>query len=165
LIRHAGLVALRLGERWRGALIEGASGSGKSDLILRAVEGGFRLVADDRTVVWSSGGMVFGRAPDPLGGLIEVRGQGVLLAPSIGMAEILLVIRCVTDASLIERMPQPASETLAGTRVALRLLDAREPSAPAKMRSAMQHLGAAAQQAYLASLRRGGDRTGTGETH
>jgi serine kinase of HPr protein (carbohydrate metabolism regulator) len=165
LIRHGSLVALRLGGCWRGALIVGPSGVGKSDLVLRAAESGFRLVADDRTVVWSSGGLVFGRAPEPLSGLIEVRGQGVVSAPTIGMAEILLLIGCVTDASLIERMPQPATEILAGTPVPLLLLDAREPSAPAKMRSAMQHLGATEQQAYLATFRGGGDRTGTGETH
>ena len=49
---------------WRGALIEGPSGAGKSDLALRALDAGFRLVADDRVVVWTSGGRLFGRAPD-----------------------------------------------------------------------------------------------------
>ena len=62
-------------------LIEGPSGSGKSDLALRAIEIGFRLVADDRTLVWASGGALYGRAPAPLGGLIEVRGVGVLAGP------------------------------------------------------------------------------------
>jgi serine kinase of HPr protein (carbohydrate metabolism regulator) len=71
MIRHAGLVALRLDGLWRGALIEGPSGGGKSDLALRAIEAGFRLVADDRVVVWTSGGALFGRAPDPIRELIE----------------------------------------------------------------------------------------------
>ncbi len=48
MILHAGLVALRLEGVWRGALIAGPSGVGKSDLALRAIEAGFRLVADDR---------------------------------------------------------------------------------------------------------------------
>ena len=34
MIRHAGLVARRAGGVWRGVLIEGPSGSGKSDLAL-----------------------------------------------------------------------------------------------------------------------------------
>jgi serine kinase of HPr protein (carbohydrate metabolism regulator) len=51
MILHAGLVALRLAGFWRGALICGPSGAGKSDLALKALDAGFRLVADDR-VVW-----------------------------------------------------------------------------------------------------------------
>jgi serine kinase of HPr protein (carbohydrate metabolism regulator) len=51
MIRHAGLVATRLGGRWRGALIEGPSGTGKSDLANRMIATGFRLVADDREYI------------------------------------------------------------------------------------------------------------------
>ena len=51
MIVHAGLVALRHGGLWRGALITGPSGSGKSDLALRCLEHGFRLVADDRVLL------------------------------------------------------------------------------------------------------------------
>ena len=46
---HAGLIALYDAGGWKGVLIEGASGSGKSDLALRCLGRGFRLVADDRT--------------------------------------------------------------------------------------------------------------------
>jgi len=42
LILHAGLIALRAGGAWRGALIIGASGTGKSDLMLRAIDYGAR---------------------------------------------------------------------------------------------------------------------------
>ena len=83
MIRHAGLVALRLGGSWQGVLIEGPSGSGKSDLALRAIEAGFRLVADDRVLVWTSEGRNYGRAPDALAGLLESRGAGVLPAAAI----------------------------------------------------------------------------------
>ena len=139
---HAGLIATRVGGVWRGALIEGASGAGKSDLALRALEAGFRLVADDRTRVWASGGVLYGRAPPPLAGLIEARGHGITPEPAIGLAEIVRLVRCVEDAAAIARMPDPASETLAGVSVPLSYLDAREPSAPAKLRRAMQYLGA-----------------------
>jgi len=142
MILHAGLVALRLGGVWRGALIVGPSGVGKSDLALRALEAGFRLVADDRTRVWASGGVLYGRAPPPLAGLIEARGHGITPEPAIGLAEIVRLVRCVEDAAAIARMPDPASETLAGVSVPLSYLDAREPSAPAKLRRAMQYLGA-----------------------
>jgi serine kinase of HPr protein (carbohydrate metabolism regulator) len=139
LILHAGLVALRLGGRWRGALILGPSGAGKSDLALRAIDAGFRLVADDRVTVWTSGGALWGRAPDPLGGLIEARGHGVLAEPSLAFAEVVLAVRCAGGD--IERMPEPEIETIAGTAIPLTRLDPREASAPAKLRRALTHLG------------------------
>jgi serine kinase of HPr protein (carbohydrate metabolism regulator) len=140
-VLHGGLVALRLGGRWRGALILGPSGAGKSDLALRALDAGFRLVADDRVSVWTSGGALYGRAPDPLSGLIEARGTGVVAAASVGFAEIVLAVRCVGTGEAIERMPEPETETIAGTAVPLMWIDAREPSAPAKLRRALLHLG------------------------
>ena len=66
---HAGLIALYGGGLWRGVLIEGRSGSGKSDLALRCLSLGFRLVADDRTRLWVSEGRLFGAAPEPIAGL------------------------------------------------------------------------------------------------
>lgn len=164
MILHAGLVALRLGGLWRGALIEGPSGAGKSDLALRALDAGFRLVADDRTLVWTSGGALFGRAPDPLVGLVEARGQGVLTEPALPFAEIVLWVVAAAPEE-IERAPEPETAMLAGAPVPRLRLDVREPSAPAKLRRAMQHLGAAQQQAYQASSRGGGGRTGTGDSY
>ena len=38
MIVHAGLIAMRLRGRWRGALIEGPAGAGKSDLALRCLQ-------------------------------------------------------------------------------------------------------------------------------
>jgi serine kinase of HPr protein (carbohydrate metabolism regulator) len=165
LIRHAGLVALRLDGRWVGALIEGPSGSGKSDLALRALDAGFRLVADDRTLVWTSAGAVYGRAPDPLTGLIEARGIGILSAPPIWIAQIQLVISCVGADAEIERLPDPSTHTLSGIPVQSLRLRASEASAPAKIRRAMEHLGRGPQQAYLATSFGGtDDRAGTGDT-
>ena len=138
---HGGLVALRLGGAWRGALILGPSGAGKSDLALRALEAGFRLVADDRVSVWTSGGALYGRAPDPLRGLIEARGTGVVAASALGLAQIVLAARCVEAGETIERLPEPQIETIAGTAVPVLRIDPREASAPAKLRRALLHLG------------------------
>jgi serine kinase of HPr protein (carbohydrate metabolism regulator) len=164
MILHAGLVALRLGGLWRGALILGASGAGKSDLALRAIDAGLRLVADDRVVAWTSGGRLYGRAPDPLGCLIEARGQGVGPEPAVAFAEIALAVRCVAEGEPVERMPEPEVETVAGMDVPLTRLDPREASAPAKLRRALSSLGGGPQQAYLGALRGGGGRAGTGDT-
>ena len=143
MIRHAGLVALRLGGDWRGVLIEGPSGSGKSDLALRALGEGFRLVADDRVVVWTSGGSLWGRAPDPLGGLLETRGVGVLPQGAIPFCRIHLVIHCEASPDAVERYPTGETLDLAGHALPLRPLWPFDPAAAAKLRCSIEHLGAA----------------------
>jgi len=165
LIRHAGLVALRLDGRWIGALLEGASGAGKSDLALRCLDAGFRLVADDRTLVWASGGALYGRAPDVLSGLIEARGVGIIADSPVWLAKIVLLAACVPDGKAIERLPDPICETIAGIALPRLELHALEASAPAKIGRAMQHLGVAGQQAYQARSLGGRGRAGTGDTH
>jgi len=141
MIVHAGLVALRLGGYWRGVLIEGPSGGGKSDLALKAIEAGFRLVADDRVVVWRSGEALFGRAPPPLAGLIEARGYGVVHEPAIALAQVVLAARCVEPGQPIERLPDPDARIIADIAVPSFRIDPFEASAPAKLRRALQHLG------------------------
>ena len=141
MIRHAGLIALRLGGRWRGALIEGASGVGKSDLALRALGSGLRLVADDYTAVFASGGRLYGKAPDSLAGLIEVRGLGVVQAPAIAFAQVALIVRCIDAPGAVERLPEPRFETLCDVTVPVFDLWPLEPAAPVKIRRMLEHLG------------------------
>ena len=127
-ILHATLVARRTAGRWRGALIRGPSGAGKSTLALRCLDAGFRLVADDRVVVFASGGRAFGKPPRPLEGLIEVRSVGVVAAPgSIGLGEIALVVDLVEET---DRTPDPDVDRIAGIslpRLRLPLADADLP--------------------------------------
>jgi serine kinase of HPr protein (carbohydrate metabolism regulator) len=142
MIRHAGLVAARVDGRWRGALIEGESGRGKSDLALRALDHGFRLVADDRTNVFVSGGRLFGATPKTLAGLIEARGVGILTLTTLPIAEILLRVRCVTAPDEVERLPDPVSGSLLGVDIPTLNLWPFEASAPHKLILALGHLGA-----------------------
>lgn len=123
---------------WRGVLIEGASGAGKSDLALRALACGFRLVADDRTLLWTSGGRLFGRAPDPLHGLLEVRGVGVVAEPALGFCEVALIAR----EGAPERLPEPRWESLLGVEIPVVGLRFFEPSAPAKLGRALANFDA-----------------------
>jgi serine kinase of HPr protein (carbohydrate metabolism regulator) len=138
VIRHAGLVAARVGGVWLGALIEGPSGAGKSDLALRSLEAGLRLVADDRTVVWASQGRLFGRAPDTLHGLLEVRGVGVLGEPALGFCEIGLIVR----PGVPERLPDFACESILGVELPLLEFAYLEASAPAKLGRALANFDA-----------------------
>ena len=139
MIRHAGLIARRMAGVWRGVMIEGPSGSGKSDLAFRALSEGFRLVADDRVVVWASEGRLYGRAPDTLRGLIELRGLDVVAVEPLPLCEIGLVVRLGTP----ERIPDLATETILGIAVPLLAVNPFEASAPAKLGRAMQAFDAA----------------------
>jgi serine kinase of HPr protein (carbohydrate metabolism regulator) len=146
MILHAGLIAVRRNGYWRGALIQGPSGSGKSDLMLRGIDRGASLVADDRVLVWASGGRLYGRAPDPLKGLIEARGIDVLPMPTVDFTEIFLSVHCVPLGADVERIQGEACETLAGLEIPMLRLRALEPSAPAKLAHAMRVLAREARR-------------------
>ena len=151
MILHAGLIAMQRGGHWRGVLIEGPSGSGKSDLALRAIEQDFRLVADDRVAIWACEGALYGRAPESMAGMVEVRGVGICREPALAFCRIALVVRCEQH----ERMPEPAFTDYVGLSIPTISLAPLESSAPAKLGRALQHLGAWAEGAYLDALAAG----------
>ena len=90
----------------QGVLLLGPSGSGKSDLLLRLLDHGFALVADDRVEL--SGGMA--SVPEALAGLLEVRGLGLVRLPHLPSARIALAVEMGTG----ERLPEPATHALSG---------------------------------------------------
>ena len=145
---HAGLLALWSGGRWRGVLVQGPSGSGKSDLALRALDLGFRLVSDDRTLVWSSDGAAFGRAPETLAGLLEVRGVGVLRVPALAFCRIDLAVLSGTP----ERLPDLEVVVLAGAPVRRLALQLTDTAAPHRIREALCRLGAGPEESYQGGL-------------
>ncbi|HEY7852026.1 MAG TPA: HPr kinase/phosphorylase, partial [Caulobacteraceae bacterium] len=145
MIVHAGLIARRVGERWRGVLIEGRSGAGKSDLALRALDRGFCLVADDRVLLFASGGRLYGRAPDALTGLVEARGVGVIRRTCLAFAAVALRAQCVTAPHAVERLPEDQHSELLGVTLPTLAIWPFEASAPAKLAAALEHLGAGAQ--------------------
>lgn len=141
MILHAGLIALRRRGRWRGVLIEGPSGAGKSDLALRCLGLGARLVADDRVLAWTSEGRLFGRAPETLAGLLEMRGLGVAPVEALPYAGIDLVVVCEPDPAAIERLPEPETVERFGVALPLRRLWPFEPAAPLKLIAALERVG------------------------
>jgi serine kinase of HPr protein (carbohydrate metabolism regulator) len=150
MILHAGLIARRMNGQWLGVLIEGPSGSGKSDLALRALGAGFRLVADDRVVVFLSSDRLYGRAPGPLAGLIEARGVGVMVRDNLTLARIVARVTCVDTPDQVERLPSAAQSRILGVDLAVLSIWPFETSAPAKLAATLEHLGARAQQGYQA---------------
>lgn len=119
-------------------LLRGPSGAGKSDLALRLVDEGARLVADDRVDLLSDGkGGLIARCPQPIAGLMEVRGLGVLPVPAIDAAPVALIVDLGAGE---ERLPDPGFEIIAGVAVARIRLNPFHVSTPAKLRLALAAL-------------------------
>ena len=78
MLIHATSVAVRTRGQWRAMLLRGPSGSGKSDLAVRLLQAGGRLLADDQTHLARRGGALIASPPPALAGLIEVRGVGIV---------------------------------------------------------------------------------------
>ena len=74
-----------------GVLLRGPSGSGKSDLALRLIDGGARLVADDQTALAVENGVLVAHPPRSIAGRLEVRGLGIVTVPWAPSAPIGLV--------------------------------------------------------------------------
>lgn len=122
----------------RGILLQGPSGSGKSDLALRLIEDGARLVADDQVEVHArEDGRLEARAPDRIAGLLEVRGLGIIKMDHLETCTLVLAVDLV-DASLIERMPDAAFTSITGGQLRQISLAPYEASAPAKLRQALR---------------------------
>ncbi len=117
VVEHASAVAID----GRAVLIYGPSGSGKSDLALRLIDRGARLIADDRTVLRREGDGLFAAPPETIAGLIEVRGLGVVAAPGAATASdafpVALAVRLVAAPAEVVRMPDPQSREIAGVAV------------------------------------------------
>ena len=119
-----------------GVLLLGPSGSGKSDLALRLIDGGALLVADDQVHIERRGERLLGRAADTLAGLIEVRGVGILKMPHRAQSPIGLCVELAPDERLA-RLPDTLSWSLLGIELPQLRLDPRAPSACAKVRLAL----------------------------
>jgi HPr kinase/phosphorylase len=81
-------------------LILGPSGAGKSDLLLRLIDRGFDLVADDQVLIEAG----HASAPQNLAGLVEARGLGILRMPYQARAVLALVVQLQRS----DRLPMPA---------------------------------------------------------
>jgi HPr kinase/phosphorylase len=121
-----------------GVLILGASGTGKSDLVLRLIGRGWSLVADDQVELEATPDGLLARAPAALSGMLEVRGLGLFAKLAVtSPARLRLAVELVAAGGAVVRLPEPARfEALrhALPRVALRGL---EPSLPDKVAFAL----------------------------
>ena len=132
---HASCVAMD----GRAVLLAGPSGSGKSDLALRLLDRGFKLVSDDRTIVRKEGTRLVTSAPDSIKGKLEIRGVGIVEMETVSSAPLALVVELTSD---IQRMPDDSRERMIlGVGVPLINIDAITASAASKVALALDRLG------------------------
>jgi serine kinase of HPr protein (carbohydrate metabolism regulator) len=125
----------------KGALLRGASGSGKSDLALRFLylsseHLGARpaLISDDRVLLEKRNGRIFASAPSPLGLNMEVRGVGIVAAAHTAESIELTQLVDLDDPMAIARLPAgDEREEILGVPVRRSRLDPFEPSAAIKL--------------------------------
>ena len=139
MLVHGTCVALRIKAKWHAVLLRGGSGAGKSDLALRLIDEGARLVADDQTRLVKKGRSLVCRAPATLKSMIEVRGLGIVTLPRTQClaSAVLSLLVDLSAPSKIERLPEPQAETILGATVPRLALAPFEASAAAKLRLAL----------------------------
>jgi HPr kinase/phosphorylase len=135
LLVHATAIAIE-GD---AILLRGPPGAGKSDLALRLIEGGARLLADDQALLQRRGNHVLVRAPAAIAGLLEVRGVGIVRVDSLDEASLALVVD-LTPSAQVERIPDNRFEVVLGLTIPLIALAPFEVSAAAKLRLAWRAL-------------------------
>ena len=136
LIVHATCLSLYTGGAWRGALILGPTGAGKSDLALRAMQAGCALISDDYTRLWSSHGHLYAGAPETIAGRMEIRGLGVVGAAARPFTRVHLAALAQDETP--ERLPAAEVTALLGHAVPTLRVTPREASSLAKLLTALR---------------------------
>ena len=137
-VLHATAVALWRTDGWRAALLRGPSGAGTSDLALRLMGQGWRLVGDDYVHVFGSGDRLYAAPAERIAGMIEARGVGVVTARHLPLARVWLIVDCVQEG--VERYPEEDHAEVSGAVVPRLTLDIRPASATAVIARAMRRL-------------------------
>jgi serine kinase of HPr protein (carbohydrate metabolism regulator) len=128
---HASCVAIG----GRAVLIAGPSGSGKSDLALRLIDRGARLVSDDYTRVEAQAGRLQATAPAAIAGRIEIRGVGIAEIERLPEAFVCLHVDLGRPS---ERLPEPGHVEIEGVAIPSIALSPLEASAPIKLEQALR---------------------------
>lgn len=140
LVLHATTLSLLVGPAWRGVLIVGPSGIGKSDMALRAMQAGCQLVSDDYSCVWMSGGHIYAAPPEAIDGKMEIRGLGIMSdLPRRPVTRVTLVALAQIDP--VDRLPEAEVTPILGVSVATIRLNPREASSVPKLLTRLRRGG------------------------
>jgi HPr kinase/phosphorylase len=132
---HATCVALGSS----GVLLLGESGMGKSDLALRLIDRGARLIADDQVELTRHGKYITANSPPSIYGLLEIRGLGIFHVKARKKAHLLLVAQLL-NREWIERLPYPEPYECLGVTIPKLNISPFEVSAAIKIEMAVAAL-------------------------
>lgn len=126
----------------QAVLLRGPSGSGRSDLALRLIDEGAKLISDEQVELHRDGErLLIGvpeAMPEGLKGYIEARGLGLVQVPHVDTPQQLAWIVDMADRAEIDRLPAAESAEYLGLKTPLLKLDPFSLSAAAKLRLAVR---------------------------
>lgn len=131
-------------------LLRGSPAAGKSDLALRLIDEGAKLVADDQVQLAAVRGELIASAPPQLSGKIEVRGLGIfeLEGAKISPRARVTLVADLGPSADVARLPHRTTCRLDTIDVPLVALAPFEASSPAKIRLALRTWSASGRSAH-----------------
>lgn len=129
MLLHASCAAWLGPDGYDSVLLLGPPGAGKSDFLLRLLDQGFVIVADDQVQVEDG----IARAPSALVGMIEVRGLGIFKLDYVPAAPLRLAVQ-LERAEI--RLPEPV--IFAPLNLPLVTIDPQTQSAVARVKLALE---------------------------
>lgn len=138
----------------RALLIEGPPGSGKSSLVLALIDRGAGLIGDDGATLTCAGGVLIASPPPRIGGLLEVRGIGLVRMEVAPPAPVALIL--TLGGPVPERLPEPPLpvRVIAGVAVPVLAFDPGSIAPAARAEWALREHGLAFMAAYRQDGRR-----------
>lgn len=136
MLLHASCVVL--GDK--AVLISGPPGAGKSDLALRMIDKGAKLVSDDQTELLCENDVLMASPPDSIKGMIEIRHVGLVTMPFVPSARVVLYVELLAGDETLERLPELDLVFFLDHPVQRLRLPAFAASTPAKIRAALTYL-------------------------
>lgn len=130
---HATAVAIQN----NGVFLIGASGVGKSDLALRLIDRGAKLVSDDIVLVDATQAPPMLHVAPNISGKLEVRGVGIIELPYVDDVPLRLVVDLDSKP---ERLPSTQTHYIFGVELPCIALTAFEASAPIKIEYALRSI-------------------------
>jgi len=139
LILHGSAVAVQGADFPASAvLLRGFSGRGKSDLAFRLISSGAMLIGDDQVALERRLDKIMVESVEPIRGLLEVRGVGLIKCPVAPLTPLRLIVDLVPREE-VPRMPEKDETVdILGIGIKLLKLHAFDTSTPHKIIKAIE---------------------------